>query len=292
MNKVSIWLGAILCTIALATPATANVIASTSISVTSPEGGFVIASDQQSLASGTARADRTEPFSEFSGFGYQGTASASYGTLKGFSLVANGSTLEVMAFTRSSFEDILSVVIGDGIFVTPGTPGFLDIRVAYNWSFRAPIADALISLAFPGGEAIAASGITEPTPLSVSGTAQAIDAVLGDFFIVRVPFASADALSVSLNFFTTAIAEGPGFAIADASQSAYWGGIVAVRDSDLNIVPFSVTSASGTNYRGSFVPGEEVPTTVPEPTSVSLLCGGFVFLLSRKVRRGGRLVTG
>lgn len=289
MNKVSIWLSAILCTIALASPATANVIARTQIFVTSPEGTFGIAGDQQSLTGGTARAESILPFDEFLGFGAEGRATASLGTLKSFSLADNGSPLLLRTEAWSSFDDVLSIVLlnNSNITLPPSTPGFADIRVAYNWSvrpFATGDANASIILGVSGGSAFAQEGSGGANPLEVSGSTQAIDSILGDFFTVRVPFASAVDLAISLVLLTDAQNDGPGFGTADAFHSAYWGGIVAVRDSDLNIVPFSVTSASGTDYRRSFVPGE-VPT-VPEPATLSMLCCGFAFLLNRRVRRG------
>lgn len=293
MNKVSIWCSAILCFAFVApTTASANIIARTQIS-SDFDGRF----DQQILTSGTAQAASFLLFEvpmDVERFEAKGTASASLGTLKGFSLVDNGSPLFVIAQTLSSFEDVLSIVLRDdsNISLAPGTPGFADIRVAYNWSVLPPSnggANAFITLDVPGGRADASEGPFVTTPLTVSGSTQAIDSVLGEFFTVRVPFASGDDLAISLSLITDALTDGPAFARSDASHSAYWGGIVAVRDSDLNIMPFSVTSASGTDYRGSFVPGEEVPT-VPEPATLSMLCCGFLFLLNRRVRRGRRLL--
>lgn len=63
--------------------------------------------------------------------------------------------------------------------------------------------------------------------------------------------------------------------VADASHSAYWGGIQAVTLADGSAVhDFSVVSTSGTDYRVSFAP---LPS-VPEPGSLtSMLAGLAVF---------------
>lgn len=293
MNKVSIWLSAILCTIALTTPAKANVIAGAAI--------FDIDANSQELASGTANASSSFEFFDFDtnpptfGGEANATASASLGILKAFASVNTAVPQFLHASASSSFQDTLNIVLMNDSNITslPGTPGFADIRVAYNWSLFALNGSASGSIVL--GVADGSAGAAEVNgnggsinPLEVSGTAQAIDAELGEFFTVRIPFASGDDLPIVLSLLIDAFGDGPTGTFADALHSAYWGGILAVRDSDLNIVPFSVTSESGTDYRQSFVPGEVVPT-VPEPATLSMLCCGIVFLLNRRVRRGRRL---
>ena len=298
MNKVSIWCSAILC-FAFAAPTTvsANVIATTQFGT----GDFGFESDQQILTSGTAHAESfldiiklvdDEPTLVAEG---NAKASASLGTLKSFVSLQVVDPLLYMGSAHSGFDDVLSIVLfdNDDIALAPDTPGFADIRVAYNWSLFGS-GSAQIVLSFAGGAAGASESDGQSgaggDPLLVNGTVEAIDAVLGDFFTVRVPIASADTFSVILDLIAHVGIVGPDGGRVDASQSAYWGGILAVRDSDLNIVPFSVTSASGTDYRRSFDPDEVVPT-VPEPATLSLLCCGFVFLLGRRVRRGRRLLV-
>lgn len=71
--------------------------------------------------------------------------------------------------------------------------------------------------------------------------------------------------------------------LADASHSLYWGGIKQVTDSEGNVVDYSITSASGTDYRQSFIPSTTAP--VPEPDTYALMMAGLG-VLGAAARRG------
>lgn len=69
-------------------------------------------------------------------------------------------------------------------------------------------------------------------------------------------------------------------ALADAAHSGYWAGIQSVSIDGNQLLNYTVTSASGTDYSRSMVP----PTEIPEPSSPELLLAGTLCLIfcSRK----------
>jgi hypothetical protein len=59
----------------------------------------------------------------------------------------------------------------------------------------------------------------------------------------------------------------------DMGSSVYWGGIIGVKDDNgTDAALLSLSSASGTDYMGSFAP---VAAGVPEPTTWAMMICGF-----------------
>ena len=74
---------------------------------------------------------------------------------------------------------------------------------------------------------------------------------------------------------------GNAFAINDAFNSAFWGGMTDMRDANGNAVTdFSVFSVSGTDWAQSFI-----PSPVPLPPAVWLLGGALVVFGPSRIRR-------
>lgn len=94
------------------------------------------------------------------------------------------------------------------------------------------------------------------------------------------PFIIGASLDISTNVGSYGI---PSIYVAaiDASHSAYWGGIDSV-STDGTSVDYTVTSASGTDYRYSTAPA------VPEASTVILMCFGLSVILLRNWRRKTR----
>lgn len=66
---------------------------------------------------------------------------------------------------------------------------------------------------------------------------------------------------------------------SDAFHSAYWGGVSSVLSNGQQVMDFTITSDSGTDYMQSFIPAE---SEVPEPTSLALLGIGALALMRRR----------
>lgn len=68
----------------------------------------------------------------------------------------------------------------------------------------------------------------------------------------------------------------------DAGNSIYWDGIADVTWED-NAVPWTIRSASGTDYRNSFAPtpNQQVPT----PPTLALMAGALLLLARQRTRR-------
>jgi hypothetical protein len=72
---------------------------------------------------------------------------------------------------------------------------------------------------------------------------------------------------------------------ADFSHTLYWGGITSVSANGATISAFDLTSASGTDWRQSFVPATDA---VPEPGTLVLAGGGLIGLVVRRRRERQR----
>jgi hypothetical protein len=70
----------------------------------------------------------------------------------------------------------------------------------------------------------------------------------------------------------SAVSQTGGEAVADLTNSLYWGGITGVSIGGVKVDGFTVTSASGTNWANSFIP---TSGGVPEPAAWALMLTGF-----------------
>jgi hypothetical protein len=113
------------------------------------------------------------------------------------------------------------------------------------------------------------------------------DAAVNTTFFFDIPFQVGVPVQVMLRAITVA---GLGATPATTSSSALldfghtinWGGIVSVTVGGVPLTNYTVTSASGTDWRGPIR-----PTAVPEPTTVALTAGGLAVaaLAARRRRR-------
>lgn len=181
-----------------------------------------------------------------------------------------------------------------------GKQGFVDLRIDYSWLFSNDAASsngqfntADVTLEFGASAAYArqqyAQGALVGTvesvlvPIGLVGNSvTALDAELGAFFTVRMPFVFGTEYVLRQSLSLGSNASFGATASIDAFNSAYWGGMV-VRDGDLNSVAFSALSGSGTDYTKSFVPGAVAP--VPEPSTWLLMAIGLAALGVHQRRR-------
>ncbi len=103
--------------------------------------------------------------------------------------------------------------------------------------------------------------------------------VVVDFLI---PFTSGQAFTISSSL-TCGARGNLTTAVCDAGNSAYWGGIRSVTNSNgAQLMDWSVSSGSGTNWQQSFIPATGA---VPEPASWAMLIAGFGLVGATQRRR-------
>ena len=103
--------------------------------------------------------------------------------------------------------------------------------------------------------------------------------VMVDFLI---PFTSGQAFTIGSRLSCSARGN-LATAVCDAGNSAYWGGIRSVTDSNGGqLMDWSVSSGSGTNWQQSFIPATGA---VPEPASWAMLIAGFGLVGATQRRR-------
>lgn len=220
-------------------------------------------------------------------------ALAQFGTLKASSsatALASSSGASALALVRDSLA-----ISSPGL---DGRQGFVDFRIDYSWLFSNDTSSsngqfnfADVTLEFGAGGAYARQQISQGerpgtvvsqlVPIGLLGDNHtALDAQLGSFFEVRMPFV----FGVEYNFRQSLQVASQSFdgatASIDAFNSAYWGGMV-VRDENLGLVAFTADSGSGTDYTRSYAP-------VPEPATWLLAALGLMALGAHRRLRQGR----
>jgi PEP-CTERM motif len=178
-----------------------------------------------------------------------------------------------------------------------GQQGFARIAIDYGWTFGASGAGAEQSALFrldfgatsPEIREIRSrscdaqsciSTIQGPT-LTIGAGEQAV-AQGRLVFDLPIEFGSQQYLGMVLASDTTSeTREGTVSSSFVAGMHAYWDGIVQVTDAAGEIVPYTLTSASGSNYAISLAPA----AAVPEPASLVLMGLGLSVLLLAGRRR-------
>ena len=208
------------------------------------------------------------------------------------------------AYSSASFGDMVTISSGGAL---AGQTGFLtfsvDLNVAldpssFNAIWESPYLSSLVSSEYAVRADVyvntfwsylqTATGTTirqDAVGFETSGFSSAIKdgqnvvSVLGTTqytvpFAFDTPFSLAMDLSLEVN--AEAFWEATSRLGIDATHSFDWAGINQVTDSAGNLVDFSLSSASGTDYRQSFVPSVTAP--VPEPEAYAMLMAGLGFL--------------
>jgi hypothetical protein len=106
----------------------------------------------------------------------------------------------------------------------------------------------------------------------------------GGLYHESIPFVFGSEFALALHLQPTCTTYGVRCA-ADFSHTLYWGGITSVSANGATISAFDLTSASGTDWRQSFVPATDA---VPEPGTLVLAGGGLIGLVVRRRRERQR----
>lgn len=193
----------------------------------------------------------------------------------------------------------LTAIAHDWLTIDGGTlngqQGFARVAIDYGWNFGASGAraeqSALLRLDFGAtspeirelrnrscDEQSCVSTIQGPT-LAIGSTEQPVGQ--GRLVLdLPIEFGSQQYLGMGLQGMTMSEArDGTASSSFVAGMHAYWDGIVQVTDAAGQIVPYTLLSASGTNYATSLA-----PTAVPEPASLVLMGLGLGVLLLGKRR--------
>ena len=195
------------------------------------------------------------------------TAVSTYGVLKSAAgVIGDGDSGVIGSNSLASYSDTFMISSS----ALNGTWGKMFVPIAYSYSFSAssPQVAATYTLAIDCiycGDITLIAGTWDSTPRNVSGVATA-----------EVPFLFGEQFDLEVSQFTGIggnLANGAFTGFLDAAHSSYWGGVSDVVDADGNTVAFSITSASGTDYRQSFIPSTTAP--VPEPETSALMMAGF-----------------
>ena len=288
----------IIALVAFLTPivASANLVATTELTFAS---GALPGKDELKvlpIGSGPAISDSKFGYGDLgAGAAGEAHASADVGILKASSTTDQSAGFlfgdSVVSRAIASFRDTVTIGTFGDLSVLNGTLGFADITVNYRWADRFPgfsgayFGLVQLGIADSGGAAqefhntLDGSESGGENPLEVFGDAVALGADFGNFFSIRVPITIGGATPIFMALQTRTESK-IGEAMFDAYGTAYWGGILTLRDSTGNEIPFTVTSASGVDYSKSFVPGSETP--VPEPLTGSLLVSGLIALFHRR----------
>jgi hypothetical protein len=193
------------------------------------------------------------------------TATVSYGVMHLYSQFTNGGIAQGigdihddMVFTAPGVATGTQMQITFGILVEGqlGSTGpQISSESAGEWNLHAGI----------GGGAL---------PLNGSGQQFSTLGLVGDplgFFTATETVQAGFSTPLDIELNATANASNGGSAVADLADTLEWGGISKVTVGGVAIDDFSVTSASGTNWADSFIPGPGVP----EPATWAMMLVGF-----------------
>lgn len=211
-----------------------------------------------------------------------GTAYVNWGVVKmtgeaagSLDTVARGIFRDELVFTAPNVPNGTLVTIGyslvvEGLLFT-GDPGV----ARASWSLRADMDG------FRGGvwDDISGSGRQDSPANGGQYTGTPFGTLIG---IANVRTGVASQLFVQLEAAAQAAYTGqrPGRASAsfDLGHSLYWGGINSVTINGVPVPDFSVSSASGTDYRNSLAP-------IPEPGALAMMLAGLGVLIGLQRRR-------
>ena len=238
-----------------------------------------------------------------SGPGATGSAYASFGVNKAaaatFSTVTDGGVYtQPVASGTSYWSDELTLT-------SSAASGFLTASLDLNYSLNTALDGGYITnfglgYTFTTGSAFGpyyylTLTATDAASEMSAGTSEIVQDLPGStrrVVTLNIPFQSGVATSLGSTLYCAAGATANGEAGSSASatcqagHSAYWGGIIGVTDEFGNAISdWSLTSASGTDYRNSFAP---TVSAVPEPGIWGMMIMGLG-LAGRMLRRQKRI---
>lgn len=205
------------------------------------------------------------------------TAEAQYGVLKTLTSATGSNAFPgSSANAKAQFEDYVTIqaaglATGTAAYVKVGNQ--FDYVLSHNFTGQSAVgnrgskaAQFILEMSSPLGSA-SARGLEEsyfgPNPSQSRmdiASELTLKVALGRPFFIRGTLETWTAL------------QGTGQAIADASHSAYWGGILSVTTEDGTPLAYTLSSVSGTDWSQSFA------STVPEPGAQASMISGLVLL--------------
>jgi len=233
-----------------------------------------------------------------------GFAQTDYGIAKAIATATGSPFGQVQAEARASWADSITITTpgSSGGFFTArmaldhqlgfGAGGFSfntvdfqflatrDIvgdRYFYQYNLNTSFTSLLTATLSINNNGASSATVTNSLPAS---------SLVVDFLI---PFTSGQSLAISSSL-NCAARGNLTTAVCDAGNSAYWGGIRSVTDSNgAALSNWSVSSASGTDWQQSVI-----PTTggVPEPSSWAMLIAGFGLVGAMQRRRQRIAISG